>query len=140
MTNRSQVKLEGVVDNVIVSLNSWEYHVDFIVIQPKYNLGGHTLILGRPWLAIVDSLISYRSGNMIISRGSENKKVTLYPPARSITELEQMSWLEETNSKEETFHSFCSITTTIYFKEENDENVLNHFISNPDSIEKFKYS
>jgi hypothetical protein len=70
---------------------------------------------------------------MIISRGSESKQVTLYPPARSITELEQMSWLEETDSEEETIHSFCSINQAINFREENDENVLNHLISNPDS-------
>jgi hypothetical protein len=61
MTDRSRVKLEGVVDDVIVSLDSWEYHVDFVVLQPKSNLGGHPLILGRPWLATIDALISCRS-------------------------------------------------------------------------------
>jgi len=54
---------------------------------------------------------------MIISRGSENKQVTLYPPASSIIELEQMSWIEETNSQEETVHSFCSIDQSINFRE-----------------------
>jgi hypothetical protein len=66
--------------------------------------------------------------------------VTLYPPARSINELEQMSWFEETDSEEEIVHSFCNIAQAINFKEENDENLLNHFISNPDSIEKFESS
>jgi hypothetical protein len=75
---------------------------------------------------------------MIISRGSENKQVTLYPPASSIIELEQMSWIEETNSQEETVHSFCSIDQAINFREENDENVLNHLISNPDIKEKLE--
>jgi hypothetical protein len=75
---------------------------------------------------------------MIISRGSENKKVTLDPIARSITKLEQMPWFEESNSKEETIHYFCSINQDINFKEENEENVLNHLISNLESIEKFE--
>jgi len=72
---------------------------------------------------------------MIISRGIEIKQVTLYPPARSITELEQMSWLEEIDSREETIHYFCSINQAINFKEENDENVL---ISNLDIEEKLE--
>jgi hypothetical protein len=75
---------------------------------------------------------------MIISRGSENKQVTLYPPASSIIELEQMSWIEETNSQEEIVHSFCSIDQAINFREKNDENVLNHLISNPDIEEKLE--
>jgi len=30
-----------------------------MVLQPKSNLGGYPLILGRPWLATVDSYISW---------------------------------------------------------------------------------
>jgi len=61
MTNRFWVKPEGVVDDVIVSLDSWEYLVDFLVLQPKSNLGGNTLILGILRLATIDALISCRS-------------------------------------------------------------------------------
>ena len=57
LANRSKVKPEGVVDDVIVSIYSWEYPVDLIIIQPKSNLGGHTLILGRPWLTTFDAFI-----------------------------------------------------------------------------------
>ncbi|CAF4437656.1 unnamed protein product, partial [Adineta steineri] len=46
LTDRSKVNPEGVVDDVIVSIDSWEYPVDFIILQPKSNLGGHPLILG----------------------------------------------------------------------------------------------
>ena len=48
LADRSKVKLEGVVDDVIVSIDSWEYPIDFIILQPKSNVGGHPLILGRP--------------------------------------------------------------------------------------------
>jgi hypothetical protein len=98
-----------------VSLDSWEYPIEIVVLQQKYKLGGHPIILGTPWSATINALISSILGNMIISRGSERKKVTLYPPARSIIELEQMSWLEETNSKEETFHYFFNINQAINF-------------------------
>jgi hypothetical protein len=45
MADRSRVKPKGVVDDIIVSLDSWEYPVDFVVLQPKSNLGGHPLYL-----------------------------------------------------------------------------------------------
>ena len=72
--------------------NTWEYLVDFLILQPKKNLGGHPLILGRPWLAITDAFIGCRSGSMIIAHGDERKHVTLYPPAKSSSLL---SWLDE---------------------------------------------
>ena len=68
LTDRSKVKPEGVVDDVIVSIDSWEYPIYFIILQPKSNLGGHPLILGRPWLATVDAFIGCREGSMIISK------------------------------------------------------------------------
>ena len=66
LADRSKVKLEGVVDDVIVSIDSWEYPIDFIILQPKSNLGGHPLILGRPWLATAVAFIGCRAGSMII--------------------------------------------------------------------------
>ena len=50
LADRSKVKPEGIVDDVIVSIDLWEYPVDFIILQPKSSLGGHPLIPGRPWL------------------------------------------------------------------------------------------
>jgi len=43
---RYKIKPEGVLDNVIISLDSWEYPTDFIVLQPKNPIGAHPLILG----------------------------------------------------------------------------------------------
>jgi len=42
------VKPDGVLEDVCVSLDSWEYPIDFMVLTPKNNLGGHPLILERP--------------------------------------------------------------------------------------------
>ena len=67
LVDRSKLIPEGILEDIIVSLDSWEYLVDFLVLQPKSNLGGHPIILGRPWLATVDAFIGCRSGNMIIS-------------------------------------------------------------------------
>ena len=100
LENRSKVKPKGVVDDVIVSIDSWEYLVVFIIPQPKSNLGGHPLILGRPRLAATNAFIGCKEGSMIISKENGSKQISLCPPAKSITELEHMSWLTETYCEE----------------------------------------
>ena len=104
------MKPEGVVDHAIVSIDSCEYPVDFIIIQPKSNLGGHPLILGRPWLAIADAFIGCRVGSMIISKENKNKQISLYPPTKSITELEHMSWLIDIDYEEEIIQPLFGIS------------------------------
>ena len=48
LVDRSKITPEGILEDIIVYLDSWEYPIDFILLQPKSNLGGHPLILGRP--------------------------------------------------------------------------------------------
>eukprot|EP00253_Pinus_taeda_P020736 PITA_20736 len=66
LADRSKVIPEGILEDIIVSMDSCEYPMDFLVLQPKSNLGRHPIILGRPWLATADAFIGCRSGNMII--------------------------------------------------------------------------
>eukprot|EP00253_Pinus_taeda_P011392 PITA_11392 len=94
LADRSKVIPERILEDIIVSLDSWEYPVDFLVLQAKSNLGGHPIILGRPWLATVDAFIGCRSGNMIISRGTERKQLTLYPSAQSPAVTHNL-WLDD---------------------------------------------
>ena len=65
-----------------------------MVLQTKTKLGGHPLILGRPWLATTDAFISYRSGSMIISNGYETKQLTLYPHATPMINNENYVWID----------------------------------------------
>ena len=46
LADRSKIKPEGLLDNVIISLDSWEYLANFIVLQPKNPVGRYPLILG----------------------------------------------------------------------------------------------
>lgn len=59
-----------------------------MILTPKNNLGGHPLILGRPWLATTDAFISCGYGDMYIYDDSSTNKFTLYPPTKTITEIE----------------------------------------------------
>lgn len=46
LADRSKINPEGVLDDVVISIDSWEYPLDFIVLQPINPVGGHPLILG----------------------------------------------------------------------------------------------
>jgi len=77
---------EGILDDIIVTLESWEYPVDFLVIHSKDISKGHLVILGRPWLAIANAFIVCTEGEMTISNGLSIQNLTIYPPAQPIME------------------------------------------------------
>ena len=83
------------MEDVCVSLDSWEYPIDFMVLTPKNNLGGHPLILGRPWFATANDFIDCISGDMLILDGNSTKKFTLYPPAKTTIEIENEEWIDD---------------------------------------------
>jgi hypothetical protein len=72
----------GTLHDIAISVDSWEYPMDFLIINPRSGLEGHPLILGRPWLTTVDAYIGCRKGNMTIARGGVTKNLILYPPAK----------------------------------------------------------
>jgi len=73
LSNKTTIRPEGILEDVIVLVDSWEYPVDFKILQPKTSLGGHPLILCGPWLVTVNTYISCRLGNMTISHGTSTK-------------------------------------------------------------------
>ena len=133
LADRSKIKLEGVLDDVIISLDCWEYLADFIVLQPKNPVGGHPLILGQPRLAIADAYIGCRSGDMYISHGDSRKKVTLYPLARSIQDLQDTLWLDQ-SSDEET----QSISLIQHYTGSLQEDEIQDFLKNLDTMCNFE--
>ena len=139
LADRSKITPGGILEDIIVSLDSSEYPVDFIVLQPKSNLGGHPLILGRPWLATVDAFIGCRSESMLISHGTERKQITLYPSAQRPSTLDQLSWINETKEQEEeVIQPVLSINQFFDFQEENNEDLLDYFIVEPDISEELR--
>lgn len=69
LADRFVIQPDGVLEEIFLSLDSWEYPDDFMILTPKSNLGGHPLILGRPCLAIADALINFRYCDMFMSDG-----------------------------------------------------------------------
>jgi len=121
-----------VLDDVVVSIDSREYLIDFIVLQPKNPVGGHPLILGRPWLATSDAYIGFCSSDMYISH-RDSKKVTLYLPAKSIQELRYTLWLDY-SSDEET-HPISLIHQNAEFSQEGE---IQDFLNNLDTMPNFQ--
>jgi hypothetical protein len=95
LADRSTVKPEGMLEDIIISIDSWEYPTDFLVLQPKSQSNGYPLILGRPWLATTDAYIGCRAGNMTITDGLSQKKIVLYPPAQPLITKNIPMWVEE---------------------------------------------
>ena len=137
LVDRSTIKTEGILDDLIISIDSWEYPTNFLVLQPKSQLGGHPLILGRPWLATADACISCRSGSMTISDGTETKNLTLYPLAQLSLEAETPLWMEL--EEEEGVHPLLMIGKELTFKDETKGDAINNLISEPTSINKKIY-
>lgn len=79
LADRCTVKPVGKLEDVTISVDSWHYPIDFLVLQTQSSVGGHPLILGRPWLATADAYIGCRSGHMVISNGHNIKNLVLYP-------------------------------------------------------------
>jgi len=46
MANKSMIKHEGILEDIIITLHSWEYLVDFLILHTKTNAWRYPLILG----------------------------------------------------------------------------------------------
>eukprot|EP00253_Pinus_taeda_P026992 PITA_26992 len=128
LVDRSVVRPEGTLHDVMVSVDSWEYPTDFLIINPKTRLDGHPLILGRHWLATADAYISCRQGNMIITRGADIKNLVLYPLAQpSVTIVKtnkhHVSYLTDN------IRSPLTIQKALDFKDQTEDDAINNFIS-----------
>ena len=115
------------MEDVMVSVDSWEYPANFLIINPKNRLNGHPLILGRPWLATADAYIGYRQGSMTIARGGNIKNLALYPPTQpSVTIIKTnkhpVSYLTENIRSPLTIEE-------VDFKDQTEDDSINNFIS-----------
>jgi hypothetical protein len=136
LADRSTIKPEGVIDDLVISVDSWEYPVDFVVLQPKTHLGGHPLIIGIPWLATTDSFIGCRSGSMTISDGYDTKKLTLYPHGTLSVELENSLWMD---LEDESALPVLTIGKSLSFKDETEDEIINSFICDPSVVKQNTY-
>lgn len=94
----------------MVCIESWEYHIEFLVLPSKTKFNGYPLILGRPWLATPDAYISCRVGNMTIENGPLSEELVLYHPSQPSIGHDMSLWLED----EEEYKVYHAIPYPIY--------------------------
>eukprot|EP00253_Pinus_taeda_P005047 PITA_05047 len=131
LADHSTIKPEGVIEDLIISVESWNYPANFVVLQTKTKLGGHPLILGRPWLATTDAFISYRSGSMTISNGCETKQLTLHPHATPMINNDNFVWLDY---EDDDTQPILTIGQALTFKDTTEDELISNFISEPSSV------
>ena len=124
---------EGIVKDVIISADSREYLADFLVLHPKTRLGGHSLIMGRPWLDMDDAFISYILGLMPISDKNSMKNLVLYPPSKPIAENESPLWVKFEPEEGDSL-PLLTIGKDVCFKDEIKYDKISSFINIPPSI------
>ena len=78
---------DGIIEDIVTTLDSLEYLADFMILSRKVNLFGYLVILGQPWLAIANANLSCILGNMTISNGQAINKFDLYPLAQLLPDL-----------------------------------------------------
>lgn len=98
----------------------------FYVFNSQSNIGGHPLIIGRPWLGTTDAFISCISGDMYIFYGGPTKKFTLYPPKKTITEVESEFWIDDDNE------NFDDIQLVFTLSQIDEEDQLINLMNNND--------
>ena len=69
----------------------------------------------------------------------KRKQITLYPYAQRPSMRDQLSWINETKQKhEEVIQPILSINQAFDFREENNEDLLDYFIFEPDIFEQLR--
>jgi len=138
LVDRSRVKPEGMIEDVVITVASWNYLADFLILQTKSNLGGHPLILGRPWLATADAYIRCRSGSMVISDGQATKHLNLYPPSKPYMGSNS-TWWDEFVLESDLSLPLLMLGKAQYFKDETEDDIINGFISNSLPVASIRY-
>ena len=115
----------------MVSIDSWEYRVDFLALQPKAKLTSYPLILRRACLGIADAYISCRVGNMTIRNRHMSKQLVLYPPAQPSLEHDLPLWLEEEEKDEVYSAQLYALEATMGGGQQDEDDLIEHLLQSP---------
>jgi hypothetical protein len=133
LADRSMVKPLSTLHDIAISVDSWEYLADFLIINPKSRLEGHPLILGRPWLATADAYIGCQSGTMTIARGGVTRNLILYPPAKPSPTIVYPQ-LPPPRYPEKDLCAPLTMEEALKQKNQLEDDVISGFINNPTTV------
>ena len=81
LADRSVKIPKGIVEDVLVKVDKFYYLVDFVVLDTEPVAGGTNqvpIILGRPFLATYNAIISCRNGVMHLNFGNMTLKLNIF--------------------------------------------------------------
>ena len=85
LADQSIKKPQGIVEDILVQVDKFYYHVDFLILDTQFAINMESkilIILGRPFLATTNALINYRNGLMKISFGNMTLEVNVFHIAK----------------------------------------------------------
>jgi hypothetical protein len=124
------IRLVSTLHDIAISVDSWEYPVDFLIINPRSGLEGHPLILSRSWLATIDAYIGCRTRNTKITRGGVTKNLILYPPSKPSPTFIYPQFTPPQYS-EKHLRVPLTLEEALRLKDHLKDDVINGFIKNP---------
>ena len=83
----------GIVEDMLIKVDSFYFPVDFVVLDTKPALNANTqihVILGRPFLATSNTLINYQSGVMKISFGNMTVELNIFDISKQVPDNEDI--------------------------------------------------
>ena len=131
LANKSIAKHVGVLDDIIVTVASWEYPMEFLVIHTKDPTKENPIILLIPCIATNNSFIGCREGILTISNGPSHQNLTMYPPSQPVAE---MLWLENQYGYVEVEKPLLSISKYRGLEDQTKDNILDQFTSATTSV------
>jgi hypothetical protein len=96
LANHSVRTPKGMVEDVLIKIENFYYLVDFIILDTKPTLhpdNGISIILGRPFLAITNTLINCRNGRMKITFGSMTAELNIFNVMRQQLEDDECHYM-----------------------------------------------
>jgi hypothetical protein len=130
LANQSVVKPLGTLHDIAISVDSWEYPIDFLIINPRSGLEGNPLILGIPWLVTADAYIGCQSSTMKIARRGVTRNLIIYPPAKPSPMIVHPQ-LPPPRYPEKDLCAPLTMEEALKLKNQLEDDVISGFINNP---------
>ena len=119
MADRSMVKPEGVLEDVLVTVGKFAFPVDFIILDMEAD-SRVPLLLGRPFLATGAALIDMQKGVLTLMIGEEVAAFNLIKGMQNIDiDRENFNVVDDVYTHSPDVHSDCNAQICINEKEMN---------------------
>ena len=131
MADRSMVKPEGVLEDVLVTVGKFVFPVDFIILDMEED-SQVPLLLGRPFLAIGAALIDMEKGVLTLRVGDEAAAFNLIKGIQNIDiDRENFNVVDDVYTLNPDVHNDCNAQIFINEKEMNFQYIEDDYFDCP---------